>query len=353
MSRAGWVVGWLAAVGCSSYNVVGDAARAPSSGGDMTAAASATADAASTAAPPPEQQGAPDQGLTAGAWDDNHNYDYFLKYLDHTAEINDQPPLTMNEREEAYQLFSGDRDDRVDLDIAVLFDTTGSMGDELRYLTVEVENIAADIADIAPDAHVRWALVTYRDHGDLYVTRRFDFTSDLEQFHADLSRQTAEGGGDYPEASAEGLMQAVTLSWRDDPDVARMAFWIADAPHHGNATELMTQSIRIAAMDDIHVYPVAASGVDELTELTMRSAAQVTGGRYLFLTDDSGVGDSHKEPSVPCYFVTSLNDAMVRMVEIERSGVYVEPHPDQIIRTGGNPENGACVLEDGTEVTAF
>ncbi len=62
--------------------------------------------------------------------------------------------------------------------------------------------------------------------------------------------------------------------------------------------------MRAARSLDVHIYPVASSGVDELTELTMRSAAQLTGGRYLFLTDDSGVGGAHMEPSIPCYFVT-------------------------------------------------
>jgi len=44
----------------------------------------------------------------------------------------------------------------------------------------------------------------------------------------------------------------------------------------------------------------------------MRSAAEITGGRYLFLTDDSGVGGPHKTPEIPCYFVTKLARALVR-----------------------------------------
>ena len=32
----------------------------------------------------------------------------------------------------------------------------------------------------------------------------------------------------------------------------------------------------------IRIYPVAASGADDLLEYTMRSAAEVTGGRYPF-----------------------------------------------------------------------
>jgi hypothetical protein len=35
----------------------------------------------------------------------------------------------------------------------------------------------------------------------------------------------------------------------------------------------------------------------------MRAAALVTGGQYLFLTDDSGVGDAHGEPHISYPFV--------------------------------------------------
>jgi hypothetical protein len=85
----------------------------------------------------------------------------------------------------------------------------------------------------------------------------------------------------------------------------------------------------------------------------MRTAAQLTGGRYLFLTNDSGLGNSHKEPSIPCYFVTRLDTAMLRMIDVELTGVYREPAPAEIIRTGGNPENGACVLESGESAIVF
>ena len=62
----------------------------------------------------------------------------------------------------------------------------------------------------------------------------------------------------------------------------------------------------------------------------MRSAAQLTGGRYLFLTDDSGVGGEHKEPNIPCYFVTRLDHAILRMVDIEMQRRVPRAGPGQI-----------------------
>jgi hypothetical protein len=143
------------------------------------------------------------------------------------------------------------------------------------------------------------------------------------------------------------------LAWRSDPATARLAFWVADAPHHTGRASALVAAVDVAASQDVHVYPVASSGVDELTEYAMRSAAQLTLGRYLFLTDDSGVGGEHKEPTIPCYFVTRLDDAILRMVDIEMSGVYREPLAAEVIRAGGDPADGACTLQSGQTVFAF
>ena len=193
----------------------------------------------------------------------------------------------------------------------------------------------------------------YRDHGDAYLTRSFDFTSDLDALRAELEKQDADGGGDTPEAADAALADMNALDWRAGDDVARLAFWLADAPYHAEDAEAMADGIRSAAGLDVHMYPVASSGVDDFTELMMREAAQLTGGRYLFLTDDSGVGGEHKEPNIPCYFVTRLDHAMLRMVDIELTGDYREPAESEIIRKGGDPEDGACTLESGDEVEVF
>jgi hypothetical protein len=164
---------------------------------------------------------------------------------------------------------------------------------------------------------------------------------------------TAGGGGDYPEAPDVGLATGNALSWRPDPDVARLMFWVADAPHHDQYASAMAQDFAAARSQNIHLYPVSASGADELLEYTMRSGAQITGGRYLFLTDDSGIGDPHLIPSIPCYFVTRLGKAIVRMASIELSGIYSEPDPADILRVGGNPAAGQCSDGNGGTVHAF
>ncbi|MBK7583821.1 MAG: VWA domain-containing protein [Myxococcales bacterium] len=302
--------------------------------------------------------GAPAVGpgvLTAGVWDDNRNFERFLGYR---AELTAaQTPgllgFSLAEHEAAHTASPSWLVPHEKLDIALVIDTTGSMTDEMEYLKAELIAISDTITKLHPNAEQRWSLIVYRDTTDDYVVRWFGLRSDVQDLQAKLALQTADGGGDFPEAPHAAFEKLNQLYWRSGPNVSRLAFWVADAPHHDDKAAAFTTALRGTRDLGIHVYPIASSGVDELTELSMRSAAQITGGRYMFLTDDSGVGGPHKEPSIPCYFVTKLDDAMVRMVDIEMSGKYREPAASEIIRTGGDPKNGACQLESGATVTVF
>src|SRR5262245_49576964 len=71
------------------------------------------------------------------------------------------------------------------LDLAIVLDTTGSMGDELDYIKSEIRGISKAVHDKFPEVQQRFALVVYRDEGDEYVARHFDFAS-LEVFHKRL-----------------------------------------------------------------------------------------------------------------------------------------------------------------------
>lgn len=286
--------------------------------------------------------------LTAGVWDDNRNFDSFAKLRAKLAQTDGIPVFDPAEQTAAKDHALAQQGPRAKLDVQIVIDTTGSMGDEITYLDKEFDELTTSIAAKFPNADQHWSLVAYRDVGDAYVVLPIDFEADLTNLHSKLSTLEAGGGGDVPESPEKGLAAGVDLAWRSDADVAKVIFWVADAPHHGKDAPAMVSAVRAARDKGIHVYPVASSGIDELTEYTMRASAQLTGGRYLFLTDDSGVGESHEVPSIPCYFVTKLNDAIVRMVDIELSGTYHEPSADQILRKGGDPKSGACRIGEST-----
>lgn len=335
-----------------------DGSLVPGSSSASGAPPATDSDVATPTAPPPIEgngNGTLEPGtLTAGAWDDSRNLDRFLDYKGELAsqQMAGLPPSEEQAHRDAAAR-ALDPAEHTTLDVALVIDTTGSMSDELAYLQTEFDAIAAAIEAQYPNSQQRWALIVYRDDGDEYVTRTFDFGDGVAGFRERLEAQSAGGGGDYPEASHAALAAMNQLGWRSDPATARLAFWVADAPHHAERAADVADAVDVAAGQDVHLYPVASSGVDELTEYSMRAAAQLTLGRYLFLTDDSGVGGEHKEPTIPCYFVTRLDDAILRMVDIEMSGVYHEPDQADVIRAGGDPADGACRLASGQTVFVF
>ncbi|MCK5561693.1 MAG: VWA domain-containing protein, partial [Thermoplasmata archaeon] len=100
------------------------------------------------------------------------------------------------------------------LDLMLVIDTTGSMSDELDYITQEFEDIIGMVEDMYPEVHMRFGLVVYRDDGDAYVVRSYEFTDSLTKMQQQLDDQRAGGGGDYPEAMDQALASAVEFQWR-------------------------------------------------------------------------------------------------------------------------------------------
>jgi hypothetical protein len=203
------------------------------------------------------------------------------------------------------------------LDLMFVIDTTGSMGDELVYLKSELADTIEQVrveADAALD--LRLSVNFYRDAGDSYVVRDFPFTDDVGSALDQLSAQSAGGGGDYPEAVEEGLSNGVFEHDWSERATARILFLLLDAPPHENQAVLdsLHETTRAAAARGIRVIPIAASGVDVSTEFLLRSIDIATGGTYTFVTDDSGIGDPHLEPTVGAYNVEYLNDMLVRLI---------------------------------------
>jgi hypothetical protein len=225
------------------------------------------------------------------------------------------------------------------LDLVFVLDTTGSMGDELAWLTKEMGGVVAAGRRAAPKADIRYGLIVYRDQGDEYVVRNFGFTGSQATMQGWLRAQRADGGGDYPEAAAAALRAGAALDWRRGKG-ERLMIHIADAPPHAGDARAYLEAARMAAGKGVQIYGLGASGVAAESEFLMRQAAAMTGGRYLFLTDDSGVGLDHAEPTIPCYRVTTLRDLMVRILRSELGGRRIEA--GQVLREVGSYAGGVC-----------
>ena len=228
------------------------------------------------------------------------------------------------------------------LDLVFVFDTTGSMGDELAWLTKEFGGIVAEAQRAAPQADLRFGLVAYRDKADAYVVRNFGFTGRKGEMQRWLRSLDASGGGDYPEAADKALMAAVDLPWRRGYG-ERLIFHVADAPPHRAGAPRYLDAARKAARQNVQIFGLGASGVADEAEFLMRQASVATQGRYLFLTDDSGVGNTHAEPNVACYTVTRLKSLLTRVITSELTGVRQEPRDAEVIRRVGNYRRGVCL----------
>jgi len=206
-----------------------------------------------------------------------------------------------------------------ELDLMLMMDTTGSMGDELEYLKKELEDVIGEVAKENTALSIKLSVNFYRDEGDTYELREFEFTEDIQKAVLQLNEQSASGGGDYPEAVHKALSSIVNNhKWRDNS--VKLCFLVLDAPPHSESriqsiNSNMQKYVETMAKQGIRIIPVASSGVDKETEFLCRSWAMMTGGTYTFLTDHSGVGGDHIEPTIGQYKVEKLNALMIRLIK--------------------------------------
>jgi hypothetical protein len=222
----------------------------------------------------------------------------------------------------------------VKLDVLFLLDATGSMADEIAQLQNNILGISAQIAALPGNVDVRYGLVTYRDRGDEYITRLYDFVPDVKAFQASLNSVVAANGGDTPESLNEALHKAVQeVTWRGE-DTVKLIFLVADAPPHLDYPNdyRYDQEMAAAAGRGIKIHPIASSGLSPDGEYIFRQIAQYTMGHFLFLTYQQGTAGAPGEtrsdlhvgtPANPTqgqqgdYTVEQLDELVMRLIKDE------------------------------------
>jgi hypothetical protein len=200
------------------------------------------------------------------------------------------------------------------IDIAFMVDATGSMADEIEFLKLELEDVLKKTFDRYKDLELRASAVFFRDNGDEYVTRQIDFQTDLLKLLNFIKLQSASGGGDGPEAVDSALYVALNnLNWSKEART-RLLFFVTDAPPHEWARKSVLKLIQQAAAMGIRIIPLACSGTGKSYEFLLRSMALATNGTYAFLTNHSGIGNSHIEPTTDNYNVELLNSLLQRLI---------------------------------------
>ncbi len=213
------------------------------------------------------------------------------------------------------------------LDLMFVIDTTGSMSDELEYLKSEIKDVIENIN--AEQNNIRLSLIFYRDEGDQYVTRLFDFTTNISEQIINITKQSANGGGDFPEAVDQALSLAVNQANWSTEFSTKLLIHVLDAPPHSTSENLslFTESILNATKKGIHIIPIASSGIDKWTEYLLRVEALMTGGTYTYITNDSGIGGNHIDATVENVIVEYLNSMLIRIINEYYTGIKTEPIP--------------------------
>jgi hypothetical protein len=208
----------------------------------------------------------------------------------------------------------------VPVDIEFVVDATGSMGDEIAQLKASLSAIAARIDALPSKPDVRFALTIYRDRVDPFLTRTWNFSSNLASFQQEIATVTAAGGGDYPEDVQQGLYDGLHKpSWRG-PGTVKLMFLIGDAPPHlnySNDPNYISTALQAAA-DGVKIETLAASGLDDQGEYVWRQLAEMTLGEFMFLTygPNGGPGDLTTH-HVSGYTPMNLDDLIVQVVTNE------------------------------------
>ncbi|MFO0963755.1 MAG: vWA domain-containing protein [Phycisphaerales bacterium] len=176
----------------------------------------------------------------------------------------------------------------VGLEVAILFDTTGSMTPYLQQVRQDLARLASDLWCAVPGA--RLALIAYQDYCSLsaYVTRVHPFTVSVESVRSFLDQVEPTAGTDPAEAVEEALHQASVLPW--SVGARRVAILVGDAPPHGvidgwhrcrNGHTYLTEANALAAKG-IVVYAVQC-GSCAATQQSFREIARITGGKHISL----------------------------------------------------------------------
>ena len=177
------------------------------------------------------------------------------------------------------------------VDVVFVLDSTSSMTGLIEGAKEKIWSIANGIIAAKPTPAVRIGLVSYRDRGDEYITRRFDLTEDIDTVFKNLQSLQAQGGGDMPESVNQALHEAVgKMSWSTDKQATKIIFLVGDCPPHMDYKDDVKYPVtcQAAAKANIIINTVQCGNYAETTPV-WQEIAKLAEGSYVALAQTGGM----------------------------------------------------------------
>jgi VWFA-related protein len=189
------------------------------------------------------------------------------------------------------------------VDIAFVIDQTGSMRQEVNEVKTNIAEFTLRLARKGVDYQL--GLVTFSD----FVERKYNFTSDVNQFIGWIDNLVIGGGGDDNENALQGMEAAVKqLNWRKNSQ--RIIILITDAMFHQKGdkadgqTDYTTQSMAAyLVFNNVQLFAITPPDIDNYRTLTEAT----NGKRFNIIEDFSSILDVFSEA------FTSLHAAKYRV----------------------------------------
>jgi hypothetical protein len=176
------------------------------------------------------------------------------------------------------------RPDVKTFDVGLVVDATGSMGEVLDWLRRDVRRMVDALGLMAPQPRI--ALTFYRDHGDNFVARSYPLTNKVDQLARQLATMDAHGGGDEPEAVADGIADCLKASpWAFGGKARNALVLIGDAPPHPQSQEACESMVKAAAARGVRLYAVKVQTGKVPADLASFDRLAAAGGGAAFDAD--------------------------------------------------------------------
>jgi von Willebrand factor type A domain-containing protein len=173
------------------------------------------------------------------------------------------------------------------LDLALMIDTTGSMGTHIHEIRRQLLEVVAELREHFSD--LRCSVIAFKDHDASYTTKVLTPTRSLSRVMSFLCSPELEVGlgGGGAEAVECALREANQLHWREG--ARRVGILIGDKPPHGGGLDSFSEcpchvdyrdEIEELAAQDVSLYPVRVGQCLEAQRIFDYFAAR-TGGVFL------------------------------------------------------------------------